>query len=96
METNYVLNGILTQNIWLISEVKELKSLILQLQTQINKKTEQSTQDEEQQSQEIREKRKKKSFKKVVECPFEECNHKYSSKIALNCHIRIKHQEDRN
>jgi len=35
--------------------------------------------------------KKKKILKKSVNCPYQNCNHKYSSKIALNCHIRIKH-----
>lgn len=35
--------------------------------------------------------RPKKKFKKAIMCPLDECGKKYSSKIALNCHIRNKH-----
>ena len=36
--------------------------------------------------------RPKKKFKKAIMCPNYDCGRKYSSKIALNCHIRNKHQ----
>lgn len=35
--------------------------------------------------------RPKKKFKKVITCPYDDCGRRYSSKIALNCHIRTKH-----
>jgi len=35
--------------------------------------------------------RPKKKFKKAILCSNEDCGRKYSSKIALNCHIRNKH-----
>jgi hypothetical protein len=34
----------------------------------------------------------RKKFKKAIQCPHEECGRRYSSKIALNCHIRTKHR----
>jgi hypothetical protein len=36
-------------------------------------------------------KKGKKIFKKNISCPYEGCSNGYSSKIALNSHIRSKH-----
>jgi hypothetical protein len=33
----------------------------------------------------------KKIFKKNISCPFGHCSNKYSSRIALNSHLRVKH-----
>lgn len=38
-------------------------------------------------------KKGKKIFKKNIYCPFQNCSNKYSSKIALNSHIRAKHKK---
>jgi len=35
----------------------------------------------------------KKIFKKNLLCPFEDCNKRYSSNIALNAHLRKRHQK---
>ena len=35
----------------------------------------------------------RRALRKHLICPYEQCDRRYSSQIALNCHLRTKHNE---
>lgn len=37
----------------------------------------------------------RKALQKHLVCPYEGCEKRYSSRIALNCHLRTKHEGKR-
>lgn len=47
--------------------------------------------NEEVGEEKVEKKKKRKEFKKRFGCPYKECHCKYGSTLALNLHIKLKH-----
>jgi hypothetical protein len=91
LETHRALQSLFSQNNWLISEVKTIKETLLELNAEIKGKLSQLADPALLAEQLTVLEKPKKKFKKSIDCPYSDCHHRYSSKIALNCHIRTKH-----
>ena len=87
--------AMMVQTEYLVTEVNEIKSTLTGFMAEVRDTLGQLTTTVNHIQRISEMDRPKKKFRKVIHCPYEDCDRKYSSKIALNCHLRTKHKRRR-
>lgn len=93
-ENNKTMETLRIQTDYLVSEVNEIKHTLGNFMNDVREQLKRidkklTIKEEEPEPCKI----KKRKFKKHIQCPYEGCEKKYSSFIALNMHKRQKHKK---
>lgn len=90
-EHQKTLETLRVQTDYLVTEINGIKEVLCEFISEVRVRLSQLTDNINNLQKAGEAEKPRKKFKKAINCPHEECGRRYSSKIALNCHIRTKH-----